>query len=74
MITKEELKKEVDKIPDNLLDQVYTLLKRVLADVTPLKTSSKEGLEKWRNNLDQFTSDYMMDRNQPSVQNRESFD
>jgi hypothetical protein len=27
MITKEELKKEVDKLPDNLLEEVYALLK-----------------------------------------------
>lgn len=27
MITKEEIKKEVDKLPDNLLETVYKLLK-----------------------------------------------
>ncbi|MFY8037845.1 MAG: hypothetical protein ACOVMQ_11790 [Cyclobacteriaceae bacterium] len=27
MITKEEIKKEVDKLPDNLLDEVYKLLR-----------------------------------------------
>lgn len=30
MITKEELKKEVDKLPDSLLDEVYALLKQVI--------------------------------------------
>lgn len=30
MITKEELKKEVDKLPDSLLDEVYILLKQVI--------------------------------------------
>lgn len=29
MVTKEELKKEVDKLPDNLLETVYTLLKNL---------------------------------------------
>lgn len=30
MITKEELKSEVDKLPENLLDEVYAFLKRVI--------------------------------------------
>ena len=30
MITKEELKKEVDKLPDNLLEEVYALLKEII--------------------------------------------
>lgn len=29
MVTKEELKKEVDKLPENLLETVYTLLKNL---------------------------------------------
>lgn len=29
MITKDELKKEVDKIPDNLLEETYAFLKNV---------------------------------------------
>ena len=32
MITKEELKKEVDKLPENLLDEVYALLKQLMKD------------------------------------------
>ena len=32
MITKEELKKEVDKLPENLLDEVYALLKELMKD------------------------------------------
>lgn len=27
MVTKEELKKEIDKLPESLLDEVYNLLK-----------------------------------------------
>jgi hypothetical protein len=30
MITKEELKNEVDKLPDNLLEEVHELLKRAM--------------------------------------------
>jgi hypothetical protein len=29
MITKEEIKKEVDRLPDSLLDQVYAFLKKI---------------------------------------------
>jgi hypothetical protein len=35
MITKEEIKKEIDKLPDNLLDQVYELLKKIVIDKRP---------------------------------------
>lgn len=30
MITKEELKKEVDKLPESLLEEVYALLKEII--------------------------------------------
>lgn len=30
MISKEEIKKEVDKLPENLLEEVYNLLKRIV--------------------------------------------
>jgi len=29
MITKEELKKEVDKLPENLIEEVYAILRRI---------------------------------------------
>lgn len=29
MITKEEIKKEVDKLPEGLLEEVYAILKRI---------------------------------------------
>ena len=29
MVTKEKLKKEIDKLPENLLDQVYRFLKNM---------------------------------------------
>ena len=30
MITKEDLKKEIDNIPENLLDKAYFILRRVI--------------------------------------------
>jgi hypothetical protein len=30
MITKEQLKKEIDKVPENLLDEVYSSLKKIV--------------------------------------------
>jgi hypothetical protein len=30
MITKEQLKKEIDKVPENLLDEVYSSLKNII--------------------------------------------
>ncbi len=73
VITKEELKKAVDKIPDNLLDEAYALLKRVI----PQKKS--DGLddhtwEAWTNSLEKFTIDFMDSREQEPHQIRESFD
>lgn len=29
MVSKEEIKKEVDKLPENLLEEVYALLKQI---------------------------------------------
>ena len=50
MITKEELKKEVDKLPENLLDEVYALLKQVLKDdkKQPLQFTNRD----FKGNLD----------------------
>lgn len=43
MISKEELKKEVDKLPDSLLDQVYALLKKVvLKEKTPQRLTIRD--------------------------------
>jgi len=30
MVTKEELKKEVDRLPESLIEEVYALLKRII--------------------------------------------
>lgn len=76
MITKEELKKEVDRLPENLLEEVYSFLRKVI--FRNRKTEQQHGEDvrwkKWKNNLEEFTPDFMSDRNQPPDQLRESFD
>lgn len=77
MITKEELKREVDKVPENLLQEVFALLKRVI-----LQNKSAAGRDydldkswkKWKNSLEKFTPDFMDKREQPTRQSRELFD
>ena len=51
MVTKEELKKEVDKLPDNLLETVYTLLKNLT--LTPKKEDKKWTNRNFHGKLDQ---------------------
>ena len=53
MITKDELKKEVDKIPDSLLGEAYALLKKVN------QSKNKENRDptrwsSWKKNLENF--------------------
>ncbi len=71
MISKEELKKEVDKLPETLLDEVYSLLKQV---TLPKKASDDGDWNKWKSNLEKFSPDFMDTRQQTSQQIRESFD
>lgn len=73
MVTKDQLKKEVDKIPDNLLEEAYSLLKRVNQD----KNKENQGLarwDSWKTNLENFSADFMISRDQTIIQSRESFD
>ena len=72
MVTKEELKKEVDKLPESLVEEVYALLQRVVLQ-------KKAGIEKndwknWENSLYKFTPDFMDSRELSAHQTRESFD
>ena len=48
MITKEELKEEVDKLPENLLDEVHAFLKVVLGqkEIQPRKLTKRNFLGK----------------------------
>ena len=71
MITKEELKKEVDKLPESLLDEVYSLLKRITKHK---KAGMKDDWNGWKNNLEKFTPDFMSIREQPIQPLRESLD
>ena len=71
MATKEEIKKEVDKLPANLLDEVYSYLKSV-RDKNSL--SEEEARRKWKEWWDDpettFSPDYMNEHIQPPLENR----
>jgi hypothetical protein len=72
MVTKEELKKEVDRLPESLLEEVYALLKRF---VLQKKTGADENnWTTWKLSLGKFTPDFMNNREQSTHQTRESFD
>jgi hypothetical protein len=75
MVTKEEIKKEVDNLPANLLDEVYSYLKNVsLSNKKELsEVENRKRLEDWWNNPETTASaDFMNERNQPPVQIREN--
>jgi hypothetical protein len=71
MITKDELKREIDKIPDNLLEEAYALLKRVNQNK---KNQGITRWDSWKKNLENFSADFMINRDQTIIQSRESFD
>ena len=67
MITKEQVKKEVDKIPDNLLEEAYSLLKKI-------STRQKDfNWKDWEKSLEKFTPDFMNTRTQILDSPRDSF-
>jgi hypothetical protein len=73
MITKEEIKREVDKLPDNSLGEVYDYLKAVSGKKQP-KVSEEEtrkSWEEWWDNLESFSPDFMNERIQPPLETRE---
>lgn len=67
MVTKEQVKKEVDKIPDGLLEEAYSLLKKI--------TTRKKDFnwKTWEKNLEKFTTDFMNTRSQALDSPRDSF-
>jgi len=74
MVTKEEIKKEVDNLPNNLLEEVYVYLKEV-TEKSKEQASGKEIEQKWERwweNLKNFSPDFMNERNQPKSQAREN--
>ncbi len=73
MVTKEELKREIDKIPENLLEEAYALLKNVNRGGKKGNSDKKEW-NNWRANLENFSTDFMTSRDQTIIQSRESFD
>jgi hypothetical protein len=64
MITKEDIKREIDRLPENLVAEVYAVLKDVVTKSEKPKTLSKE----WFQNLDNFSYDFMQERQQPQTQ------
>jgi hypothetical protein len=67
MITKDDLKKEVDKLPEALVEDVYAMLKHFVKQ-------QKADWADWSRSLDNFTSDFMQGRDKTDHQERESFD
>ena len=72
MVTKDELKKEVGKIPDNLLEEAYDFFKNV--NLEGKKKQDPMYWQNWEKNLENFSSDFMTSRDQTIIQSRESFD
>jgi len=72
MISKEILKKEVDNLPDNLLDEVYALLRKIIARKG--NSDSSQEIQKLKNIINKFTPDFLSNRNEMGDQRRESFD
>jgi|GEM_PF-4147303 len=68
MITKEQVKKEVDMIPDNLLEEAYSLLRKISVQQKDFDWKN------WERNLENFTPDFMNDRTQVSDLPRDLFD
>jgi hypothetical protein len=67
MITKEQVKKEVDKIPDNLLEEAYSLLKKISG------RQKNFDWKTWEKNLEKFSADFMNTRTQVMDSQRDSF-
>lgn len=68
MTTRDQIKVEIDKVPQGQLLGVLAFVRRIIS--TPARISWTE----WKNNLDLFTPDFMIDRNQLPDQTRDSFE
>jgi hypothetical protein len=69
MVTKEQIKKEVDNLPENLLDEVHDFLISI-SEKNSTKESEEEKRNKWDawwKNLEIFSPDFMNERIQPPL-------
>lgn len=73
MVTKDQIKKAVDNLPNNLLNEVYSYLRTISAN-NKKELSEEESRKKWDTwweNLKNFTPDFMNERIQPPLETRE---
>jgi len=73
MVTKEQIKKEVDNLPENLLDEVHDFLISI-SEKNSTEESEEEKRKKWDawwKNLENFSPDFMNERIQPPLETRE---
>lgn len=74
MVTKEQIKKEVDNLPENLLNEVHDFLISI-SEKTNTEESEEEKRKKWDawwKNLENFSPDFMNERTQPPLETREN--
>jgi hypothetical protein len=74
MVTKEEIKREVDNLPNSLLDEVLSYLKGIsLVNKKEISDEeNKKRWEEWWNNVKGFSPDFMNERIQPPLETREN--
>jgi hypothetical protein len=60
MITRDDIKREVDKLPDYMLDEVYSMFKKFIIQNPSTSMKSKA----WKDNLDNFPPDFLEVREQ----------
>ncbi|MBX2915584.1 MAG: hypothetical protein KF856_09985 [Cyclobacteriaceae bacterium] len=74
MVTKEQIKKEVDNLPENLLDEVHGFLISI-AEKNNREESVEETRKRWDawwKNLENFSPDFMNERIQPPLETRQN--
>ncbi|MFN5171371.1 MAG: hypothetical protein ACK5DD_17270 [Cyclobacteriaceae bacterium] len=65
MVTRDDVKKELDKLPTSFLEEVYHLLKRLSEKKSLLETDSLSKI------VTEFSDDFMQERKQGDQQIRE---